>query len=135
MNQRVVRPPPKVIPKLAHDDSFSKPHAITPSFDFEAAVKEEMLRLQREMQQVANIQSIPSPHRDYQDDRIDQQSNYGNVDSISSINSKSPINVKNRVSSDGLSTMYGPSDDRKNMKAAKAAAYAMELEAQVTNTH
>jgi hypothetical protein len=117
--------------------------------DFEALVQQEMARIQSQLEEIPQLDRYDAPRNNYPIDHSIQkyQSPVRNADGYpremyderqSSSgpaaadyypglfdrhdHSLSPRRVKGR-----LNDLYGPDDDRQNMKAAKAAAYSHQV--------
>eukprot|EP00602_Paraphysomonas_sp_CaronLab_P012617 CAMPEP_0185042290 /NCGR_PEP_ID=MMETSP1103-20130426/42269_1 /TAXON_ID=36769 /ORGANISM="Paraphysomonas bandaiensis, Strain Caron Lab Isolate" /LENGTH=1362 /DNA_ID=CAMNT_0027582341 /DNA_START=121 /DNA_END=4209 /DNA_ORIENTATION=- len=134
MYRRPVKPPPKVIPQDA-----PLPAGRIDDDDFEAAVRMEMERLERELKEKSQASRLSHAHgsdppyrkeavRDYHD--VARPNDYdddggGMFPAYDGVASESPRRAKG-----DLHGLYGPDDDRRNMKAAKAAAYSHQLNEQ-----
>lgn len=132
MMYRTVKPPPKVNPtdiKLGVPSPQNPRHVEPPDMndmDFEAAVRMEMKKLEQDL-----MGSIPPIHDVRKGDNgartnsytvisedLDQEHDYGT-------HYRGPVSP--RAKGGGISNLYGPTDDRQNMKAAKAAAYSHQV--------
>jgi hypothetical protein len=132
MMYRTVKPPPKVNPNIKLGvPSPQKPRHMEPppvisEMDFEAAVRAEMEKLEQDlMRQIPPSHDIIRadggprniPHSMMPEER-DLEPDYSEM-------YRAPVSP--RAKGGGISNLYGPSDDRQNMKAAKAAAYSHQV--------
>lgn len=127
MYRRVVKPPPKVSPGLPSAVSHQAPsvsHAETQDEEFEALVRAEMAKLEADLKLKAPITSIV--HEDHRSHPMSKQEYHPQ----SSLDYPSNFDIPHdspRRAKGGLNDLYGPSDDRQNLKAAKAAAYSHQV--------
>ena len=114
---RTVKPPPKVNPMVyVSSPSPAKRTEQHQDLEFEAAVRAEMEKLEQELR-VGSFGSLAS----------DAGHNAAYEDS--SYESPPRSEPQRRAKGGGISNLYGPTDDRQNMKAANAAAYSHQVNA------
>jgi hypothetical protein len=155
MNRRAVKPPPRVTPQIATQEtqSAASPQKskisseedayadYTKDPDFESLVQLQMAKMQLELEEIARQerQGPPNRHLDIADDLPKQkyqspsrnpidmpQEMYGQG-RADLFDHQDHYSLSPRRAKGGLSELYGPDDDRQNLKAAKAAAYSHQV--------
>jgi hypothetical protein len=158
---RTVKPPPKVNPNVIVDN---RANPVAPmrvdaaqekfdnnasDFDFDAAVREEMRKMEEEFRR----QLVPMSYDDGRGESLPQDDYYDldrdrqnipisvDVDPVYDMFEQIPAsghvlaepNRSDTVHRKGaaINNLYGPSDDRLNHKAARAAEHALLLQQQV----
>jgi hypothetical protein len=155
MNRRVVKPPPRVTPQIVVEDRPSEPspqnnkistddvskYDFSQEPDYEFLVQQEMARMKLEYEEIARQEmheasshrlnvSSDLPNQKYQSPSrkvvdIPQEMYAGNHSEL--FDHQDHYAQSPRRAKGGLSDLYGPDDDRQNLKAAKAAAYSHQV--------
>jgi hypothetical protein len=155
--RRVVKPPPRVTPQIQETSPSApvvssyeipqKSESLYPSDDpeWEALVQQEMAKIQSEFEKMAQQERYDPPRKDYPSEQPRQTSPMRNsegypremyedqtsasraADYYPDLFDRPNHSLSPRRMKGGLNDLYGPDDDRQNMKAAKAAAYSHQV--------
>lgn len=144
---RQLKPPPKVNPRAPPAHLFDPPPSVThDTHDYEADVLAEMARLEADLRLRLEREHLSQSQQSYHSppkqpsspkytpessryDPIPMQQDFDLAYEEPAYVDATPARRKGG----GIATLGGEVDDRRNMKAAKAAAYASQLQHQVVH--